>query len=373
MKTICLVILTIGACLDSNFAVAQTPKTNIDSLINGMGSRFVTRPGAVGLSVGLFYNGIDRTYNFGSVRKGADIKPTSETVYAIGSIGKTFISLVLAHAVLEKRVRLNDDIRKYLKGNYPNLEYNGKPVTLQHLANTTSALPENLLTLPEYSVNLPADSIKILRAKIGSLYSRQDFFEALHRVKLDTMPGTKARHNNCAPQLLAFILENVYKKTYTDLVEQYILTPLEMTRTTYLEPGALPGSFALGYDINGNKTTFLSSPTLAASGGMTSTVNDLLKYIHLQLKKDDSAIAMSHQKMFKPDIYAIGLNWLIYRYDDGYSQVWTDGSTLGFSGFIIVYPELSCGMVLLTNEADNTSYQKLSSFADKIFNALKQK
>jgi CubicO group peptidase (beta-lactamase class C family) len=68
--------------------------------------------------------------------------PSQNTVYEIGSITKTFVSFYLANAVLEHKVSLDDDIRKYLKESYPNLEYNGAPIQLVHLANTTSLLPD---------------------------------------------------------------------------------------------------------------------------------------------------------------------------------------------------------------------------------------
>ena len=67
--------------------------------------------------------------------------------------------MILAHAVIEKKVKLDDDIRKYLKGDYPNLQYNGKPARLKHLASNTSALPENLLSVPDANAGTPPDSI----------------------------------------------------------------------------------------------------------------------------------------------------------------------------------------------------------------------
>lgn len=349
----------------------QIKNINPDTLVSRLGAAYMQAPQSVGLSIGLFYNGKDHTYHFGSVEKGKNNPPTDQTVYAIGSISKTFISLILAHAVLEKKVNLDDDVRKYLKGKYPNLEYEGKPIRLKDLASTTSALPENLLTVPEANPGTSPDSINILRRKIFSLYSRQDFFNALHQVKLDTIPGTRARHNNTAIQLLSFILENVYQAPYPELVKKYILQTIHMNRTTYQPPGSLSGSAAQGYDKKGNAIAFFSSPTLSGSGGLTSTTTDMLKFIHLQLNTKDPAVQLSHEKLVSPDVYSIGLNWLIYKYDDGYSQIWTDGGTYGFCSYIILYPELNTGIVLLSNENDEASYGRLSGLADAIFNAIK--
>ena len=115
-----------------------------DALIKRLGEDFMKDPASVGLSIGFFNNGESYFYNFGTTEKGKALPPSQNTVYEIGSITKTFTSLVLANAVSEGKVRLDDDIRKYLEGNYLNLEYEGKGITLAELVNGTSGLPNFL-------------------------------------------------------------------------------------------------------------------------------------------------------------------------------------------------------------------------------------
>jgi D-alanyl-D-alanine-carboxypeptidase/D-alanyl-D-alanine-endopeptidase len=43
------------------------------------------------------------------------------------NITKTFGAALLARAVPDKKVDLKDDIRSYLKEDYPNFNYNGMP------------------------------------------------------------------------------------------------------------------------------------------------------------------------------------------------------------------------------------------------------
>jgi serine-type D-Ala-D-Ala carboxypeptidase/endopeptidase len=340
-----------------------------DTLINRLGINYMKYPESVGLSVGLYYNGEEHTYNYGSLQKGISTMPTKETVYAIGSISKTFISFILAQAVIDKKVTLEDDIRKYLKGDYPNLAYNGKPILLKHLANTTSGLPDNFITLPEVNQTTPTDSINLVR-KIAKQYTKQDFFDALHQVKLDTVPGYKAKHSNAAAQLLSFIVEDIYKAPYEELVKRFILKPNAMTNTAFASPETFANA-AKGHDKYGHRVPFFSIPILTGSGGMTSTTEDMLKYVRLHLKQHDPVIQLTHTKTKNIDVYAIGLNWLIYKHNDGLSQVWTNGGTYGFFGFIIMYPEINAGIVLLSNSNDERGYAKLSGLADKIFNAIK--
>jgi CubicO group peptidase (beta-lactamase class C family) len=192
-----------------------TPPPAMDSIVRGV----VTGPlqhDWVGLSVGVIRNGQVFQYNFGTT--GKENVPSAQTIYEIGSITKTFTTLLLAQAVLEKRVQLTDDIRKYLKGDYPNLAFKGKPIQLIHLASLTSSLPNNMPDFTAEARKAPADSFAYVVIKANAHYTRDDFFRDLHQVKLDTFPGLNPRHSNAAAVLLGYILENVFGESFDALV-----------------------------------------------------------------------------------------------------------------------------------------------------------
>ena len=43
--------------------------------------------------------------------------------------------------MVEGRASLDDDVRRYLDGDYPNLEFDRQPIRLVHLLNHNSGLP----------------------------------------------------------------------------------------------------------------------------------------------------------------------------------------------------------------------------------------
>ena len=116
-------------------------KTPLDTLVQKSVSPFIKNNIGVGISIGIIQNGKPYLYNYGSTELDKQSLPTENTVYELASITKTFSSSLLARAVIEKRIMLSDDIRKYLKEEYPNLAYNGTPITILNLANLTSGLP----------------------------------------------------------------------------------------------------------------------------------------------------------------------------------------------------------------------------------------
>ncbi|SDH21463.1 Beta-lactamase [Mucilaginibacter gossypii] len=53
---------------------------------------------------------------------------------------KSFTGILLAQAVIDKKIALDDDIRKYLKGDYPNLVHQATPIRIRDLTNHTSRI-----------------------------------------------------------------------------------------------------------------------------------------------------------------------------------------------------------------------------------------
>jgi D-alanyl-D-alanine-carboxypeptidase/D-alanyl-D-alanine-endopeptidase len=340
-----------------------------DEYIQQLGAEFILAPESVGLSVGVYYNGKVYHYNFGTTKKGVDQLPTHTTIYEIGSITKTFISTILAHAVIEKKLTLDDDIRRYLPGQYPNLEYEGNPIKIVHLANLTSELPNWLPDKPEIFAQVSPDSIPYVLLRLHENYTQKDFLLDLHSVHLKAAPGTNPKHSNVAAQLLAFILEKVYDRPIQDLVEQYITQPLGMNHTTFVNNQTRP--MATGYDAKGRLMPYIKMQNSQAVGGLTSTASDMVKYIKFQADEASEAVKLSHQKTVETPQDVVALNWHITTTETGDRQLWHTGGTFGFSSYIVVYPDQKLGIILMANESDGTMQNKLVQLSKQIVEHLK--
>jgi D-alanyl-D-alanine-carboxypeptidase/D-alanyl-D-alanine-endopeptidase len=361
----CLVAAPLGRAVGQGRPVPPAAtKTRLDTVMQRLGTAFLQQPTRVGLSVGIIENGQTYFYNFGSIEKGKGQLPTSQTVYEIGSISKTFTSLLLAHAVLEKRVSLNDDIRKYLPGAYPNLAFGGQPIKLVHLANTTSRLPDNL---PEPTAPRSADPDSAVAGIVKSLrgYTKQNFYDDLHQARLDTLPGVLARHSNVATQLLAYILESVYQAPYADLLARYINKPLQLNGLVSTAP--LP----IGYNEKGHPMPRLDLPTVVAAGGLRYSAADMVKYLRYQLAEKDPAVVLAHQPTWgNIDDQAIGFNWNLSKTVDSKRSLQHSGGTFGCASYCEFYPDQKFGIVLLSNESDVSTQGSLEAVATQLMEAL---
>lgn len=158
-------------------------KSALDKAVDSAAVEYFRYSKANSLVIGIIKAGKKHIYFYGETEKGNSKLPTSGTLYEIGSITKTFTATLLAQAVLDKKVSLTDDIRKYLHGNYNNLSYNSIPITLRDLANHTSrlpAMPEDIGEQSDYNPVSPE-----------AHYDSTLFYNALKKVTLDTIPGYK--------------------------------------------------------------------------------------------------------------------------------------------------------------------------------------
>jgi serine-type D-Ala-D-Ala carboxypeptidase/endopeptidase len=340
-------------------ANAQSPA--IDTMVDHAAAAFIKDGPWIGLSVAVVQDNKVRIHNYGTTR-------TDQTFYEIGSISKTFASLLLARAVEEKKVKLDDDIRLYLKGDYPNLQYNGNPIRLLHMVNLTSSLPNNLPDWSGLVGKVNPDSLPFEIVKLNQGYTQDDFFRDLHNVKLDTVPGVIPRHSNTAGALLAFLLENIYHKPYDQLLSEFLTGSLNMKHTYVTLPIDKASLLAKGYNDKGMQQPYIVE-NQSAAWSVKSTIGDMANYMAYQLDESNVAVKLTHQPAWgDPANFALGFNWFLGSFE-GHREVRNDGTTFGFTSYCLLVPDLHFAVMLMTNECvfNSTIQNKLAAMASGIF------
>ena len=72
-----------------------------------------------GLSIGILKNGKLFYYGYGETAKGNGQLPDEHTIFEIGSITKTFTSLLFANAIEQGKVKPDDPVSKYFPDSIP--------------------------------------------------------------------------------------------------------------------------------------------------------------------------------------------------------------------------------------------------------------
>ena len=72
-----------------------------------------------GLSIGILKDGKIHFYGYGETAKGSKQLPDEHTLFEIGSISKTFTAILLADAVNNGMIKLDDPVNKWLPDSIP--------------------------------------------------------------------------------------------------------------------------------------------------------------------------------------------------------------------------------------------------------------
>jgi CubicO group peptidase (beta-lactamase class C family) len=325
-----------------------------DETIQAMVTGFVQARTADALSLAILRDGRTAFYNAGIASRKTGAPATQDTVYEIGSITKTFASLLLAHAIVEGRAAIDDKVVRFLPRGFDNLSRPGGVVTLRDLVTTTSALPNNPPEIDRLIAGGFTHDTALKIARFSESYSDRQFLADLREAKLVAAPGQKPRHSNVAAQLVGVIVERIFHAPFASLVARYIERPFGMAPGSPIE--ATRSRAAVGYDADGQTMPILTARADLFSGGLRYSASDMARYLARQNAEAEPAIRLTHRPAWRaPDGTAIGFNWIISRDANGETRFRHTGSTLGFSSFAEFCPRRGYAIAALANQLGRES------------------
>src|SRR5215467_9072739 len=170
--------------------------------------------GAGGVAVALRIEGRSLFFNYGWADRASNRPITTDTLFNLASLRKVFEATLLAQAVRNGDLGLDDPVAKYVV----ELQQGGdiRQVTLGQLATHTSGLllPQDHPPWPDWGYTLP------------------EFIRTLNAWKTDKAPGQQHLYTHAGYVLLQLALERRYGMPIDELIEQRLLRPLGMTSTT---------------------------------------------------------------------------------------------------------------------------------------------
>lgn len=363
-------LVLVGVGLFAAAATAQTlatdnPRTSgLDKAVDAAAATFFSDSCHAGASIAISDEGRRAFYNYGTTSRAEPHLPTKRSLYEIGSATKAFTGALAAKAVLDRRMSLDGDFRAYLREPYPNLELNGKPITLRTLADHTSGLPRDIPDNSDlFRGNSNFDNLPYLLLEREKSYDRNRYLTELHAVQLATEPGAKMSYSNIGIKLIGFGLENVNRLDFQHLLTRDILRPLRMSDTTLVLTRAQRSRLVQGY-LPGGKPAPHILPNAGAAGGLISSTEDMIKFAEWQLDESNPVVALTHQPLWgSPKYFAAGLIWDMAQTPSGDRKIWHSGGVFGMSSQLILFPDRKRAYVLLANDACPNSQSQLETIA----------
>jgi len=303
-----------------------------------------------------------KIFSFGNMSTAHNIPVNQNTFFNIGSITKTFTTLLLADMVKQGIVNLNDPVEKFLPPSVKVPQFNGKKITLEDLADHTSGLPE-------WPSNVWLNNTV---GDINPNYNVTQLYQALSDTKLTREPGAQVQYSSFGIGLLGHILSLESDGiSYEELVKDRILDVLGMNDTKIaLSQNETNNRFSVGH-LGGKEIITPRIPTiLADSGAFRSTAPDMLKYVSANLglihTKLDDAMQLGHlirhsSIIANPMNYSEyrGLGWRVLT-NFGTETITHTGAINGWNAFAGFIPTKQVGVIAMcscdSTDADMGSF-----------------
>jgi D-alanyl-D-alanine-carboxypeptidase/D-alanyl-D-alanine-endopeptidase len=269
----------------------------------------------------------------------------ASSAFEIGSITKVFTAALLADMVARGEVALDEPVALLLPETARVPAWGTRQIELVDLATQTSGLPR-----------LPAnwrweDSAHPMMAG----YTAGQLYEFLSGYTLTRQIGSEYEYSNLGFGLLGHPLALRAGTSYEQLVSEPILKPLGMTMTGISFTQAMREHVALPHSERGDVVAIWDYGALVASGGICSTMTDMLTFAAANLDPTGGplhrAMAATHTPLRDAvGGMRVGLGWHTKRLS-GWDTVWHSGETGGSRSFIGLDVEARLAVVVLSNSA----------------------
>ncbi|AXC09984.1 beta-lactamase [Acidisarcina polymorpha] len=342
---------------------SEERNTNVDQMVQP----FFQNGCHVGLSIAIVRGKDSRFYSFGSTSREKHIMPGPDNIYEIASVTKTFTGALAAEALQQSRMQLDADFRQYLPQQYPNLAWQGKPITLRNLAGHTSGLPRDLPNTDDLFAHRNPETLPYKLIARDSHYGRDRYLRELHSIKLHNEPGTSENYSNLGFKVIGWGLESAYGAPFEQLMQQMILTPLRMKSTSFALSAHDSKRLVIGYSPAGHRMPY-HLRNAGAAYGLYSTPRDMAAYVKWQLDEKDPVIALAHAPIQGDAINGKALVWNLDTVN-GSRELSHGGGTFGMSSQVVLFPDSQQGYVLLANDACKGTEDALRNLAISLYQA----
>lgn len=363
----------IQPTLDSDFTIPWTDSSQShpkNAVFQALLKKY-NRKGLPGIS--LLVNDPQGTW-VGSVGK-ADIDRNVPfkvgQVSKLASITKLFIG-VLTFKLMEDSINtgigykaLNTKINTWLPTSITNKIANGNVITLGQCLNHETGVPD-LIEEDAFYLAVLNNPNKVWQAEelLRFIYNKPAVFS----------PGDTAIYSNTNTTLVSMVIEAATRRKHSDLLKEYVLTPLNLTNTFYQPHDVIPNTVAQGYfDLYNNNTIVNVSNLVPGSGhgynGIYSDIFDLFRFIDALLikrtflKPSSLNIMQTYGKSDDVNRYGYGImkKFIDRGVDAGYGH---SGRDLGYTANLFYFPNKKVTHTFLINYGSDSKSNLRQVFYD---------
>ncbi len=356
IPTVIGVLLAAGAARAQQVNVEQIVAQKVQPILpeNGKGG---------GVAVAVRMNGTTSFFNYGFANNAQNRRVTEDSIFNLGSVGKVFATTLLAQAVKQGELSLDDPVAKYVTELQRGDDI--RRVTLGQLASHTSGLPR----VPQQYEHWHRGN-----------YTWPDFVRFLNSWKTDPKhePGQQYLYSNAAMVLLRVALERRFNTRFAALMQERITVPLGMNSTALPLSRDLLGRAVQGYGQMGKPIGRPGEESgtfkWPGAGQIYSSSRDMAAFLAANMgelpdrRPMENAMALAQQPVFTVNPhFKQGLAWQVVS-AGSLTIVDKNGGLPNTSTYIGFAPQQKLGVVILVNRGK----QRATGIGRQILHALAQ-
>ncbi|MCJ7624559.1 MAG: beta-lactamase family protein [Anaerolineaceae bacterium] len=343
--------------------------TDIKNTLKKLDNRvieFINKHALSGMAVGVVQDGkLVYGKGFGLAEAESKKPVTTDTVFRIASISKTFTAIGIMQLWEKGKFKLDDPVNDYLK-DYQVLhpDPHAPPVTFRHMLTHTSGIGEmrDMSDLLKGFVKPSSFSYKPNKP----LPALEDYYNGL--LVPDVHPDKKWAYANNAYATLGQVIEDVSGQPFAEYMIEHVFEPLGMNKTDFDLSERVEAELAQGYTL---KKGFLDVVEYSifpgrAAGSAMSSVQDMALYLAALMngaRNEHGSVlkAKTIEKMMTPHyredphLAAMGLCFFLEDLD-GHTAAWHGGSLPGFNCSMWVAPDDKFGVLVFANSNTRAIY-----------------
>jgi CubicO group peptidase (beta-lactamase class C family) len=283
----------------------------------------------------------------------ADRRPvTPETLFHMASVTKPFVATAIMQLVESGRVDLDAPVAGYIP-HFALADARAARITVRQMLSHTGGMPDD----EEFGWDRPEYDEGALERYVRGLRERA----------LDGEPGERFRYSNVAYEVLGDLIAKVSGMTFEAYVDDHILDPLGMTRSTLLVREAAADLLAAPHVVNVDGQIVVSdifpyNRAHAPSSTLYANVVEMSRWALANLNGG----ALDGRRILRPETLAamwepvaparagayqpghVGLSWFRVAYR-GQRVIYHTGGDTGFESTIVLLPEAGLGVVAMCN------------------------
>ena len=361
IRTNVVIATVMGALLAAGLMQAQV---NIEQIVRQKIQPILPKNGeGGGVAVAVRMNGSTQFFNYGMADNAQNRPVTADSIFNLGSVGKVFATTLLAQALKNGELSLDDPVAKYVT----ELQRGGdvRRITLRQLASHTSGLPDRPQQYETWH---------------KGRYTWPDFVRFLNSWKAgpNHEPGQQYLYSDAAMVLLRVALERRFNSRFAALMHQRLTGPLGMISTALPLPRDLLGRAVQGYNPSGRP---LGRPGMEGgtfewpgSGQIYSSSRDMATLLAANLGElpghdaIENAMTLAQKPVFTVGArLKIGLAWQNVSAGN-FTIIDKNGGLNNTSTYIGFAPQRKLGVVILVNRGR----QNATIYGRQITHALAQ-